>query len=60
MPNPRRRRSRTRQGMVRSQKNLTPPQAVACPQCGEARLPHRVCPSCGQYKDRTFIVKVTQ
>jgi large subunit ribosomal protein L32 len=23
---------------------------VACPQCHELRLPHRVCPSCGSYK----------
>ena len=27
-----------------------------CPQCGEAKLPHRVCPSCGYYKDREVIV----
>ncbi len=22
----------------------------ACPKCGQARLPHRVCPHCGHYK----------
>lgn len=60
MPNPRRRRSRTRQGMNRAHKNLTPPQAIACPSCGEPRMPHRICPGCGQYKDRSFVVKVNQ
>lgn len=60
MPNPRRRRSSTRQGMVRSQKNLTPPQSIECPNCGEPKMPHRMCPSCGQYKSRTYEVKVTQ
>lgn len=27
-----------------------------CPQCGEPKLPHRVCPSCGYYKDREVLV----
>lgn len=31
------------------------PQISSCPQCGEAYVPHRVCPSCGQYKDRQVI-----
>lgn len=26
-----------------------------CPQCGEAKLPHRVCPSCGYYKTREVL-----
>lgn len=21
-----------------------------CPQCGDPKIPHRVCPSCGQYR----------
>ena len=27
-----------------------------CPQCGATKLPHRVCPNCGYYKDREVIV----
>ncbi len=27
-----------------------------CPQCGEVKLPHRVCGNCGYYKDREVIV----
>ena len=26
-----------------------------CPKCGEVKLPHRVCPSCGFYKEREVI-----
>ena len=26
-------------------------QAVPCRHCGSNKLPHRVCPSCGYYKD---------
>jgi len=28
---------------------------VSCPQCGETRLPHHVCPHCGVYKGRQVI-----
>ena len=27
-----------------------------CPNCGEVKLPHRVCPSCGYYNKREVIV----
>jgi large subunit ribosomal protein L32 len=26
-----------------------------CPNCGEPRLPHRVCMKCGYYRDRVVI-----
>ncbi|HPB40908.1 MAG TPA: 50S ribosomal protein L32, partial [Flexilinea sp.] len=26
-----------------------------CPNCGEMRLPHTVCPSCGYYRGREVI-----
>ena len=28
---------------------------AACSKCGAPRLPHRVCPSCGWYKDRQVL-----
>lgn len=31
------------------------PSRSVCPQCGEVKLPHRVCPSCGFYKNREVI-----
>jgi large subunit ribosomal protein L32 len=30
-----------------------------CPNCHEPKLPHRVCPHCGQYKGRE-VVEVEQ
>ena len=31
------------------------PARSVCPQCGEAKLPHRVCPNCGFYKNREVL-----
>jgi len=30
-------------------------QSSACPACGAARLPHRVCLKCGQYGNRQVL-----
>ena len=38
--------------MRRAHDALTPPQTVSCKNCGEPVMPHRACPSCGQYKGR--------
>jgi large subunit ribosomal protein L32 len=27
----------------------------SCPECGEAKLPHHACPSCGYYKGKKVI-----
>ncbi len=34
---------------------LAIPGVVACPKCGEARLPHRACKNCGTYNGREVI-----
>jgi large subunit ribosomal protein L32 len=26
------------------------PAVQACPKCGDPKMPHRVCPTCGTYK----------
>jgi len=31
------------------------PAAKACPECGAAQEPHRVCPSCGYYRGRQVL-----
>lgn len=31
---------------------LDAPNNMECPQCHEPKMPHRVCPSCGYYKNR--------
>ena len=34
---------------------LAIPGVVACPKCGEARLPHRACKACGYYNGREVV-----
>ena len=34
---------------------ISAPARTVCPKCGEVKLPHRVCPSCGFYKNREVI-----
>lgn len=55
MPNPKRRHSRARRDKRRAHDALTRPILSECPNCHEAKLPHRVCPHCGQYKGREVI-----
>jgi large subunit ribosomal protein L32 len=55
MPNPVKRHSRTRRNKRRSHDFLTAPGTSACPQCGEPKLPHRVCANCGTYKGREIV-----
>ncbi|HEY7911084.1 MAG TPA: 50S ribosomal protein L32 [Blastocatellia bacterium] len=52
MPNPKRKHSKSRTGMRRAHDHLTPPNTGNCPNCGEPRLPHRVCPKCKFYRGR--------
>ena len=34
---------------------LAKPSQSLCPQCGAAKLPHRVCNNCGTYRGRRVI-----
>jgi len=34
---------------------LEAPSLSKCTQCGELKMPHRVCPVCGYYKGREVI-----
>jgi len=38
-----------------SNSKATKPTIATCPQCHEAKLPHRVCGSCGYYKNKEVI-----
>ncbi len=42
-----RRNSKTRKAKRRTHYKLTAPTLVKCPSCGEMKLPHHACPSCG-------------
>jgi large subunit ribosomal protein L32 len=52
---PKKKTSKSRRGMRRSHDALARPQLGSCPECGAAKLPHRVCPSCGKYKGRQVV-----
>ncbi len=52
---PKRRTSRSRRNLRRSHHALPAPARSRCPQCGEPKLPHRVCANCGSYRGREFI-----
>lgn len=52
---PKRRTSKTRKNKRRTHFKLSVPGTVRCPQCGELKLSHRVCKSCGTYKGEEII-----
>lgn len=55
MANPKHRTSKSRRDMRRSHWKLTVPAFAECPQCHQPKLPHRVCPNCGYYKNREVL-----
>ncbi len=54
-PQPKRKLSKGRRDRRRAQDALMARNLVACSNCGEMRLPHRVCPNCGHFKGREVI-----
>ncbi len=54
-PLPKRKLSRRKRGNRRSHDALTLAHLVRCDNCGEYKVSHRVCPSCGTYKGREVI-----
>ncbi|CAD2079357.1 50S ribosomal protein L32 [Jeotgalicoccus meleagridis] len=52
---PKRRTSKTRKNKRRSHMRLSMPGMVECPNCGEAKLAHRVCKECGSYKGEEVV-----
>lgn len=56
MPNPKKKHSRSRRDLRRSQNSkLEPVTVIKCSNCGLARMPHNICPSCGFYKDKVVV-----
>ena len=61
MPNPKKKHTRSRRDKRRSQNSkLEIKQLSACPNCGELRQPHRVCPSCGFYDGKLEVAKKSE
>ena len=52
MPVPKRRHSSTRRDKRRANDALNEKSISNCPQCGEPRMPHRVCKHCGFYNGK--------
>ena len=52
---PKRRTSKAKRDKRRSHDSLGVPIQGTCENCGGPKQPHRVCPSCGQYRGRTVI-----
>ena len=52
---PARRTSKAKKAKRRTHYKLTGAGLSACPNCGELRKSHRVCPSCGQYDGKTVV-----
>ncbi|MDZ4159423.1 MAG: 50S ribosomal protein L32, partial [Anaerolineaceae bacterium] len=52
---PKRKLSKGRRDRRRASDALQPISLVACSNCGEMRLPHTVCASCGHYQGREVI-----
>lgn len=49
---PKRKTSKSRRDKRRTHQKTSAPTVSACANCGEAKRPHTVCPSCGTYRGR--------
>lgn len=53
---PKRKISKARRDKRRAANSkVSAPTLVECPQCHEPKVPHRVCPECGYYKNKEVI-----
>ncbi len=67
-PLPKKRHSSERQGRRRAALSVAPISLVKCDNCGNLKVPHRVCQNCGTYdgvvvttpKVKTKVTKVEQ
>ena len=52
---PKKKTSQARRDQRRAHHAMKQLNLVTCPNCGEPHTPHRVCPECGYYKNRTVV-----
>lgn len=52
---PKKRVSKQRKRKRRGHHKAEAAAVTACPRCGDLKLPHRVCPSCGMYRGQQVI-----
>jgi large subunit ribosomal protein L32 len=56
MPNPKRRMSKSRTAKRRTHYKAHAPTLGACANCGEVKMTHRACPSCGYYNEKSMFI----
>lgn len=54
---PKKKTSKSRRDMRRAHHALPSSSVVECPNCGEVKLPHHVCGSCGHYDGREVVAQ---
>lgn len=57
---PKKKVSPSRRNMRRSHHALPAAAYAECPDCGELKRPHHVCPACGHYAGREVIEQEAQ
>ena len=57
MATPKHKVSKSRRDMRRSHDALSASVYQECPNCGELKRPHNVCPSCGYYDGKEVVAK---
>jgi large subunit ribosomal protein L32 len=55
MPTPKRKTTKSKSRSRAAHWKATPATFAECPQCHQAKLPHRVCANCGFYAGRQAI-----
>jgi len=55
---PKKKTSKSRRDMRRSHHALKASAHAECPNCGELKRPHHVCPACGYYREREVVEAV--
>jgi len=52
---PKKKVSKQRKRKRRTHYKASAPSLVPCPRCGDPKLPHRVCPTCGTYRGEQIV-----
>ncbi len=47
--------TRSKRNMRRAHDALIAANPAECPECGELKRPHHVCPACGHYAEREVV-----
>ena len=56
MAHPKRKISKSRRDKRRTHYKAKAPAMGTCSNCGEMKLNHRACPSCGYYNERSMFI----